>query len=338
MTSPKYAVGDDTARGRHYIHPSRPGVELISVTNVLGQAMSKTGLIPWAAKCAVEEAWRVLPQMVAASRTRSDCAQPGLALYKQDLCGSCYGCLTRWLKSAHDRARDSASDLGVRVHRRAEAHLLGITLPREDIDDVADSFLTQYLRFLADFDVDITRDVEATELTVAHTYRGYAGTLDILLRLRVAFLDGKACLVPDGERTTALIDIKTSLTRPVTQTFPENRLQLAGLHLANEVWLPDGTIEKFSPKPTWCAVLNLRADKYELIPMPVGAPEHAAFLGALESATWQRDRWVTDRTHRPVTPKGRFKAKRGFDEDGNPKPGTKAHAAAQAAAEQKRSA
>ena len=65
MTSPKYAVGDDTARGRHYIHPSRPGVELISVTNVLGQAMSKTGLIPWAAKCAVEEAWRVVQPLLS---------------------------------------------------------------------------------------------------------------------------------------------------------------------------------------------------------------------------------------------------------------------------------
>lgn len=309
MTSPRHTSGDGTARGRHYTHPVT-GQELISVTNVLDKAMSKAGLPGWAARCAAEEAWAQLPRMVAASRTGSDCRDPKMPLYKQELCGHCYGCLTRHIKGAHEGVRDAAAEMGSRVHHLAEAHLLNKPVARDpELDDVAGQFVGQYLRFLADYGVDPNRDVVAAEMTVADPGSGYAGTLDAILTLGVAFIDGAAVRLPDGQREAVLIDIKTSLTRPVTQTFSAMQLQLAALRAARECWLPDGTVEKFTPKPAWCATLQLRVDCYELIPMPTGQPEVEAFRGALANAVWQRDHWATDRTHRPITPAGRLKPK-----------------------------
>lgn len=327
MSTPRHAAGDDTKDGRHYIHPVT-GQRLISVTNAIGRHMEKPGLVPWAAKLATLEAWEQLPAMVKASRARDDCRDPKKPLYKQDLCGECWGCLTRWITSAHKRASEKASDLGSAVHRAAEAHLTGRpVIPDDDVEP----FIGQYLTFLDDFGVDLERDVEAAELTVADPYRGYAGTLDIMLRLGVGYGDRRAFAV-EGERRLWLIDIKTSLTRPATQTFPENQLQLVGLWLASEVWLPDDTVMRFIPKPTSIGVLNLRPTTYELVPFPQGDAVRNAFYGVLAAAMWGRDHWDTDRSHRPIRPSGRFKPKPGFLEDGSPKPGTRAAERAAAAA------
>lgn len=58
MTNPKHAHATD--RGRYYTRPGT-GEQLISVTNVLSEAVSKPALVPWAAKMTAEAAWDSSP-------------------------------------------------------------------------------------------------------------------------------------------------------------------------------------------------------------------------------------------------------------------------------------
>lgn len=306
MTSPRRA--ESTADGRFYTHPTT-GEMLISVTNAIGVGCAKPALVPWAAKIVAEHVWTVLPRLAAALFVKDCGAGP-----KRDLaCNRCRDCLTRELKGEVSVARDKASDLGSRVHALAEAHLAGNTLAAEEGDEIAHLFVTQYVKFLKDFDVDPTKDVEAIELTVANPGLGYAGTLDVLLYLKLdGYLDGQPVkATADGERALWLIDLKTSLTRAATSAYGEYALQLAALRHASEVWLPDDSTQKM-PSVKGCAVLNLRRTTYELIPLPASQPEFASFKGCLVLAKWLHSvgKEIAASNYRPVEPDGKYKAKR----------------------------
>lgn len=307
MTSPRRA--EDTADGRYYTHPET-GEMLVSVTNAISVGCAKPALVPWAAKIVAEHTWTLLPRMAAALFVKDCGAGP-----KRDMaCNRCRDCLTRELKTQVTVARDKASDLGSRVHALAEAHLAGNTLPIEDGDDVAQLFVTQYVKFLKDFEVDPAKDVEAIELTVANPGLGYAGTLDVLLYLKLdGYLDGQPVKpTAKGERALFLIDLKTSLTRASTSVYGEYALQLAALRHASQVWLPDDTTARM-PSVKGCAVLNLRQRTYEFIPLPASQPEFTAFKGCLALAKFMHStgKAIAAGDYRPVTPKGAFKAKRG---------------------------
>jgi hypothetical protein len=305
MTSPRHA--ESTAQGRYYTHPVTHQ-QLVSVTNVLSVGCAKPALVPWAGKIVAEKTWTVLPRLVSASRAREDC-RPAPIPKNWLPCGKCFGCLTRELKGEVTVARDKAADLGTRIHALAEAHLLSRPMPP---DEEAAPYVKQYERFLADFDIDLTRDVEATELTVANPALGYAGTLDILLQLRLdGFSEGKVKLLPDNGRALWLIDLKTSATRPATSTYPEYALQLAALRHANEVWLPDDTVAPMPRGITGAACLNLRKTTYALIPLPTGTAEFAAFKGSLALTNWMHSGVTKDarpiETTADFRPKGRAK-------------------------------
>ncbi len=243
MTNPPRAFEKDD-KGRYYTHPVT-GAELISVTNVLSVGFAKFGLPLWYANNAADYALDNLPTVVARSRTDR-------AGIRAEIIG------------AAERARDSAADLGSRVHALAEAHMLSRILPPMDGDHEAGLYVAQYERFLSDFGVRLDRDVVAAEMTVADPHFGYAGTLDLILDLPLGpYLDGKVDPVKDGEtRGRWLIDIKTSRKRAATQTYPQHAIQLAALRHARECWIrhADGTDEVL-PMPRGiggCAVLNLR--------------------------------------------------------------------------------
>lgn len=284
MTSPKHAA--DTSRGRYYTHPVT-GQQLVSVTNVLGTCVAKQALVPWAAKVAAEYAMTNLPTLVARSRTEDR------------------ETLRKEISSQVTVARDKAADLGTRIHAHAEAHVLG--KPVADDLEVR-PYVAQYLKFLADFDIDITEHIEATEMTVADPHAGYAGTADLLLHLRLdGYVHGMPIKqLPDGQRALWLVDIKSSATRPATSGYPEYVLQLAALRYAREAWMPDDTVIPM-PKPiVGAAVLNLRPKSYALIPVNAGKPAHHAFLGALPLVQWLHAR---EEFERPVTPSGAVKPK-----------------------------
>lgn len=296
MTSPKFA--HQTENGRYYTRPGT-GEELVSVTNALSVGMAKYGLPLWYARLAAEYAIENQGALMRRSRTDPD------------------GAVTE-IKEAAERAKDAAADMGTRVHALAEAHLLGQTLAPQDGDDIAGLFIKQYEKFLADFEIELDRDVIATEMTVANLQVGYAGTLDIILRLPLdGFVPGMALKRVDdpAERGTFLIDIKTSLTRSANQCYPENALQLTGLRDCREAWMPDGSIEPMPKGITGCAVLNLRQKSYELIPMPTRDLERAAFRSVVTLAKWKHDEWQGEYDYRPVRPSGRFKPKRGTTAD-----------------------
>lgn len=281
MTSPRRA--EATAKGRYYRHPVT-GQSLVSVTNVISVGVAKGALVPWSAKVTAEYAMNHLPGLVKQARTDRDGA-------------------TKRLKAQVTLARDKAADLGSRIHAHAEAHILG--KPIADDPECA-PYVEQYVRFLGDFGVDVAADVEAAEMTVAHPAQGYAGTLDLILRLPLdGFVEGRT--LPCEDRRLWIVDIKTSATRPVGSVYPDYALQLAALRGCREAWLPDDTVTKM-PGPIYgAAVLNLRTDGYALIPVPSDMPVLKAFLGALATTQWMHAQEVTD--CQPVTPGGGTKPK-----------------------------
>ena len=294
MTSPRHA--EATALGRYYTHPVTQQ-RLISVTNVLSVGCAKPALVPWAAKIAAEYAIEHQGALMARSRTDRDGA-------------------IKDIKTQVTVARDKAADLGSAIHEAAEAHVLGRPA-KWDTDITAEQvapFLGQYEQFLRDFDVDLTRDIEASEMTVAHNEAGYAGTLDLLVWLNINADAETSRPFPcePGERKLFLVDLKTSATRPAASVYGEYALQLAALRFARELWLPDGTVQRFNLPIAGCAVLNLRAKTYEFVPVPAWAAEREAFEGCLALAKWMHStgKDISAGECRPVTPAGKVKPKR----------------------------
>ena len=293
MTSPRHA--EATAQGRYYAHPIS-GQKLISVTNVLSVSCAKPALVPWAAKVTAEYAVEHLPQIM--HRTFLDDDRDGAL---------------RDIKGQVTVARDKAADLGSAIHAAAERHVLGQAPVEDEYAEQVQPFVEQYLRFLDDFEVDLEQHVEATEATVAHPMLGYAGTLDVLVWLKLEQdHDGTTRATEGGERRLWLVDLKSSTTRPAGSVYGEYALQLAGLRWAKEIWLPDDTVQPLKLPIAGTAVLNLRAKTYELVPLPTWQRERDAFIACLTHALWAHSAGesITKGEYRPITPAGRAKPKR----------------------------
>jgi hypothetical protein len=254
MTNPRLA--QDTDNGRYYTDPAG-GPALVSVTNVLGTAVAKHALIPWAVKLTTEH---VLDNLAEVNNRVDD---DRLALTKE-------------IKAVHRSVKETAADLGDRIHTASEAHVLGS--PVADDPEVA-PYLAQLVRWLTMWGVDLDNHVEATEITVFHRRLGYAGTADLLIWLPTG---------PDRVMELWLIDYKTSATRSAKSVYPENTLQLAALRYAETVLLPDDT-DAPMPAIQRTGVLNLRAKSHALVEMPAGREAHAAFRGLLQGARWLHD-------------------------------------------------
>ncbi|MFJ3537004.1 hypothetical protein ACIPQA_16225 [Streptomyces sp. NPDC090109] len=251
MTQPRLAR--DTERGRYYSDPAG-GPDLVSVTNVLGTAIAKQALIPWAVKLTVEHVLANLPSITLRLATEPTT-------------------VVREIKTVHRDAKDRAADLGDRVHAAAEAHILGA--PIVDDPEVA-PYLGQLKLWLASWNVGLDKHIEATEITVFHRRLGYAGTADLLVWLPTG---------PARRMELWLIDYKSSATRPAKSVYPENTLQLAALRYAETVLLPDDT-DAPMPRIDRTGVLNLRARSHALVPMPADRAAHRAFRGLLEGTRW----------------------------------------------------
>jgi hypothetical protein len=260
MTNPKHAHASDN--GRYYVHPTTAET-WPSVTNAIDCGVNKPAFVPWSAKV-TDEAWATnLPRAVRASRRPEQFTE-----------------FRKEMKSQVRFVKDTAADLGSRIHEWAEAHVLGKT--QVDDDEVAPYGL-QLLRWFEVMGVRLDRDIEAAEATIINRTHGYAGTGDLWVQLHIG---------PDGEwnsrkRWLALIDYKSSATRPVASVYPEYGMQLAALANAEKLLLDDGT-EIDPPGPIVNTfVLNLRSAGYALIPMPADRDAaFAGFLGALATTTY----------------------------------------------------
>lgn len=260
MTNPRHARATDN--GRYYVHPTTAET-WPSVTNVLDCGVSKPALVPWAAKV-TDEAWATnLPRGVKASR-RPD----AFTEFRKEM------------KAQVRFVKDTAADLGSRIHAWAEAHVLGKAQPEDD--EVA-PYGAQLLHWFNVMGVDFDRDVDAAEATIINRTHGYAGTGDLWARLHIA---------PDlswnpRKRWLWLIDYKSSATRPASSVYPESGMQLAAIANGETFLLDDGT-EIAPPGPiVGTAVLNLRARGYALIPVPADRDAaFAGFLGALRTTEY----------------------------------------------------
>lgn len=143
---------------------------------------------------------------------------------------------------------------GTDVHRLAERLVKG---EQVDIPPELAGHIESYVKFLDDFDV---QPVAVERVVASHTY-GYAGTLDLIADIPVL-----------GQRL--LLDVKTSRSG----VFGETALQLAGYRYA-EVYL-DGDAERLMVEVDACAVVHVRADGYDLVPVEAGPQEHRALLYA----------------------------------------------------------
>lgn len=251
MTSPKHA--HDTDNGRYYTDPAG-GPDLVSVTNVLDSCINKRALIPWAVKLTVEHVLDNHYDVTA----RAENDRPAL---------------TQELKAIHGNVKETAADLGDRIHAAAEARILGKPIANDA--EVA-PYLTQFEQWLTAWTIDPGEHVVAAEITALHRRLGYAGTADLMVWLPTG---------PGGRLELWLIDYKSSATRSAKSVYPENTLQLAALRYAEVVLLPDDT-EQPMPKIQRTGVLNLRVKSHALVEMPAGRLAHRAFRGALETTKW----------------------------------------------------
>lgn len=292
MTEPLHAR-DVKSKGRWYGRCGRDncpfGDDLfISVTNAQS-VVAKPALVPAAVKVTVETAWDRLPEMVAMSR--QDAGGPCTTKRVAERCGQCRFCLTAAIKREHQNVWESAADLGTRVHAGAYAHHIG---QQPGYDPDAEPFIFQHLQALEVLGVDIENDIEAAETTILSRRHRYAGTGDIWVWLG---LDPKTLRWVPGKRWLWLVDIKTSLRKPVGTVYADQILQLAGLRFAEAAVLADDS-EVEVPKFAGTALLNLRPRGWALIPLPADRDAHKAFVNAVGLQSYMQD--VDTRPWKPV--------------------------------------
>lgn len=216
--------------------------------------MHKPALVPWGAGLVADAV--IADPIAVARRARTEPTA-----------------LRRELVALPNARRESAADLGTRVHRRAHAIVIGSPSPA---DPEVEPFARQLARFFRLWRIDFDRDVEAVETTVMHRRYGYAGTGDLWMWLPTG---------PGGRRELWLIDYKTSTKKPATTVYAEQPYQLAAYRWAPVALLPDDT-EVPAPRPRRTAVLNLRPRGFRLIELPSDRAVFRAFLGALANARY----------------------------------------------------
>jgi hypothetical protein len=171
-----------------------------------------------------------------------------------------------WLKKIPDYQRDSAADLGSRVHALAEATARGDVV--ETTEEEA-PFVASYLRFLD----EKAPQYVALEEMVASTSHGYAGTFDAIARI-------------DGARV--LCDIKTGKTVADRKglVYSSIDLQLNAYAFADFIGRPADPARYRLPKVDGLAVIHLRPEGYEYIPFEKSQAAFETFLELLAVHKW----------------------------------------------------
>ena len=224
MTVPKQSRQRSDDGPRTYAWPPQPPheFEVLSVTSAM-KSLNKPFLVGWAAKmtaeCAVEDL-----DIIAAMLKKKNGKKAALD----------------YLKQARYRDSGGKADRGTVVHAAVEAYVAG---QKVDLDHVqfqleekqvpealwpaTYKMIDGVLEFLFDFEPEILR----SESTVYSREHGYAGTLDMLAKIRI----GRSIL-------PAVLDIKTGKA-----IYNEVAMQLAAYGRGDFVGLDDGTEELLTP-------------------------------------------------------------------------------------------
>lgn len=224
MTVPKQSRQRNDDGPRTYAWPPQPPheMEVLSVTTAM-KSLAKPFLIGWAAKmsaeCAVED-----HAIIGAMLEKKNGKKAALD----------------YIKQARYRDAGGKADRGTIVHAAVEAYLDGKAVDPDHVQhqleekavpehlwDATFKMIDGVTEFLFDFEPEILR----SESTVYSRTHEYAGTLDILAKIRI----GKSKL-------PAVLDIKTSKA-----IYNETAMQLAAYGRADFVGLDDGTEELLLP-------------------------------------------------------------------------------------------
>lgn len=159
---------------------------------------------------------------------------------------------------AGNRTRDAAADIGTAMHGYAETLARTGTMP-DIVPDEAAPFVVSLAKFHDEWKPR-TLLTEVMVFQKAGTVGGaYAGTLD------------HVCDLPGHGRI--LLDLKTGGDKP-GKVYDSHELQLAAYRYAQGYV---GTTLHPMPEVDGCAILHVRPDFYELIPMEAGPQHHQAF-------------------------------------------------------------
>lgn len=225
MTVPTQARQDNDGR-RTYAWPPQPPHEFehFSVTTAL-KSMPKPFLIGWAAKmtaeCAVEDHGLIGTMLEKGANGK----KAALA----------------YLKQARYRDSEGKGDRGTIVHAAIEAYLAGkpvdpeavqAALNEKNVPEALHKATFKMIDGVTEFLFDFEPEVIWSEATVYSRKHGYAGTADLICRMRV----GDSVL-------PVILDIKTGKS-----IYNEVAMQLTAYARADFVGLDDGTEKPLLPR------------------------------------------------------------------------------------------
>lgn len=261
MTQP--AQASKAGRGmRLYRWPPQPPhtLEVAGVTSILEGGIPKPFLIGWAAKmtaeCAVDK-HALVGQMIEADGERA---------------------AIDYLKSSRYRNMGTKADRGTIVHAAIEAYLDGKPMGKSDLEErLAEERVPRpmwkatagMVAGAMEFLFEQEPEVLYSEATVYSREHSYAGTADLLVKMRV----GKS-------KRPVVVDFKTS-----PRIYDETSLQLCAYARADFVGLNDGT-EKPMPKGIvdGIAVRLTPTGKYEPVAFALTDDLYDVFLAARQVA------------------------------------------------------
>lgn len=236
MTQPLNSQTD--ADGRTYVWPPT-GEQFTSVTTILS-VLSKPFLVKWAAKEAAQCA-------VAELELINKLCQAGRQVDAID-----------YVKTAHTRMTEKASDVGTDAHAWIEARIKGERPP--------EGGEPPHMKFFDAFCMVHKPDFKLCESTVYNRTEGYAGTMDFMA-------------VIDGEWT--IVDVKTGKS-----IYPEVALQLAAYSRGEFIGKDNRECEV--PHVRKGAVLHIRPNGYKFVPVDISDEVWTSFRYIKEAYRWQR--------------------------------------------------
>ena len=228
MTQPKQArKGRGRDGPRTYAWPPLPPheFEVISVTSALGAGVAKPWLVGWAAKVTAEAAIEdhdIVGAMLAKGKEKEAIAH---------------------VKGARFANSGAKADRGTIVHGALESYLAGKPLSQETVEAQLKEArvplgmwksTAAMIAGLMEFLYDHEPEVYWSESTVYSRTHGYAGTPDLIARMRVG-----DSLLP------VVIDVKTS-----ARIYNETAAQLVAYARADFVGQDDGTESPLVPSHT----------------------------------------------------------------------------------------
>lgn len=230
-------------RGRGHSYVTADGRKLPGVTTILSNGMAKPALIAWGMKATSQYAidhWDELAELPLSKRF-------------EVLKGSAYA------------DRDAAANRGTEVHAFAERLIKG-----EEVDppDEIRGHVESYVRFLDEWEPEPV----LVEASVANLKVGYAGSLDMVIRLPQLYGD-----------ELVIADIKTSRSG----IFGEVAFQLSAYAHA-EVCVV-GSEEVPMPNVSRALAIHVRADGYDVFEVPIGARVFRQFCYIAEVAKASED-------------------------------------------------